>query len=191
MVRTSSAVAISYLALQWRDGAILLHTVVVVGLMYLRPSSRLVIAPVTACSGPFSADKEASEPANSRTNLPSSLPACQPDRQNGLDWWPPAEGGAVPVTTAKLRNLGGGVGVEQFWCCISISLVGSSGDLVCSAIPVWETPTVLYASRYESNGHDLPDRQQYVSRDTSPSTPQLAPVVRPHSPNQHRCKTQA
>lgn len=30
--------------------------------------------------------------------------------------------------------------------------------------------------------NDLPDRQQCVSRDSTPSTPRLAPVVRPNLP---------
>lgn len=84
---------------------------------------------------------------------------------------------------SRITDLEGGGRRRAVWHCESIILVGSSGKLVCSAIPVWEKPTVLYASRCESNGHDLPDRQQCASRASSTPTSQLAPVVRPTLPN--------
>lgn len=55
---------------------------------------------------------------------------------------------------SRSTDLEGGVGVEQFWYCKSISPVGSSGNLTWYAAPslLWETPAVLCASRHESNG---------------------------------------
>lgn len=112
----------------WRDGAIL-HTVAA-GLMSLRPSSRLVIRPVTACSGPFSTNKEANGPATYRT---TSLCLCGlTDWQSRRRSWTDCRRRTVvryPPTPAKTcTHLEQGVGVEQFWYCESFRPVGSSGN---------------------------------------------------------------